>query len=186
MDNQLMNLNNYSPEQLQLMQDQITAIRMKNIEKQLLQTRDDIKKIDEKITILTEENKNAVDVAIQSLRANHTKYGYVSQGDFGRFFEVSIGSKTIGKLLRVVGLAMKTKGDTTPYRSMIPKYAETSINKINGYDRTTIRWHYENCLDKIEEWLKEYHYYEKFYSMSTEKEMKIFIDDLYDEYVNNN
>ena len=186
MSNQLMKIdfNSLSVEEIGYLQDKLMTARVKNIE-------DSLKRLSEIQSIEIEERKietQRLDEEIEKtkgmaeahLRAKQIKYGWVNQGDFGRFFEQSIGSKTMGKLLKVVGLAQKNKNLTTPYRQFIPKYAMTSIqNNPSGYDFTKVSWHFENCIEFINDWLKQNGYYESFYSTKSTKEMENFISQLY-------
>lgn len=77
----------------------------------------------------------------------------------------------MGKLFKAIGLAKNSKGNTEPYRQYVPRYAITEI--VKGYP--VFRWHHENCVIFLENWLKKNELLEEFYSISTEKEMKIFI-----------
>ena len=111
MSNQLMKIdfNSLSVEEIGYLQDKLMTARVKNIE-------DSLKRLAEIQSIEIEERKietQRLDEEIEKtkgmaeahLRAKQIKYGWVNQGDFGRFFEQSIGSKTMGKLLKVVLLS---------------------------------------------------------------------------------
>lgn len=183
---QNINLEQLSNDELEYLQAQITQKKIKNLE-------DKYKKLEEmqkiqndefnlKVERMDDEIEKAKGMAEAHLRAKQVKYGWVNQGDFGRFFEQSIGSKTMGKLLKVVGLAQRNKSLTTPYRSFIPKYAMTSIQTgKGGYDFTKVEWHFENCIEFINNWLKANGYYEAFYSTRSSKEMEHFINNLFNK-----
>ena len=125
-----------------------------------------------------EEIDRAKEIAIGSMRVNSPKSNYVKQGDFGRFFSVSIGSRTIGKLFKIVGLSQK-KGRTIPYRQMIPKYAKCVAHK----EYTEYVWHFENCMKLIDDWLRTHNLYDDFYIIETEKDMENFINNLFKRFV---
>ena len=183
--NELMNVNfdDLSGDELEVIQTKLINARFTKIEetqKKMMETLSIVeqeRKIDNQR--INEEIEKTKGMAESSLRATSVRYGWVNQGDFGRFFEQSIGSKTLGKLLRIVGLAMKNKSITTPYRQYIPKYATTSVQRNKaGYDYTKVEWNFELCMDFINDWLRENGYYESFYSAKNTKEMEKFINQL--------
>jgi hypothetical protein len=132
------------------------------------------------ITRMKEDGEKKLKVAENSLRQKIYD-GYLNLGNFGRQFKVSIGAETMGNFLRIVGLAQMSKGTTIAYRRYIPKYAKIThgsritVNGIASWDSTV--WHYTNCMDFIDNWLIENELYDIFYSMPTEKEMHIFINE---------
>lgn len=134
----------------------------------------DLKEENEK---LQQDQQKVIEVATASMTLKQPKFEYVNQNYFGRCFGVSIGAKTIGKLFKTVGLAQKQIGTTTPYRQYIPRYAVTQA--FDNY--TDVKWQYENCVEFINNWLKENSLFEKFYSITTEREMENFIN-----YMNQN
>lgn len=160
-------------EQVQRMQSRLESMQnaMKQTERQL-----EIMKEEHEFRtqLLESEVEKAKTMAATNQRVREPKYGWVNQGDFGRFLNPSIGSGTMGKFLKAVGLAMPSKGPTTPYRKYIGKYAETIAHE----HFTQTRWNYENCMQYIDDWLKEHNLFEVFYSLETTKEVKQFIDNL--------
>jgi len=129
---------------------------------------------------MKEDNDKTLEVAINGIRVQSTKYGYINQGGFGRCFGISIGAVTVGKFFRVVGLAQKSKKATLPMRfALMEDYVIIKPNeKYSAY-----YWNYEKCIDYIDKWLKNNELYEYFYAIENEKEMKYFIDNLYERYV---
>lgn len=181
MENKLINLNNCSEEELQIIQEQAMVLRMKKYEAKLEYVMSELSKTKEEIAIMNEANERTMEAAVNSIRVNQPLVDYVGQKDFGNLFTVSIGSKTVGKLFKIVGLAQKTKGRTTPYRDLIGKYAKV-VATTNYSD---FKWHYENCLNKIDMWLAENNKRQEFYSKKNEHELEQFINELYIIYVDN-
>lgn len=157
--------------------------RQEQLEHRMLRFEEEVNikqtELENKFEDLQADNERKLEVVINTYRVDKNKWGYESQADFGNRFRVSIGSGTVGKLFKSIGLAKNSKGNTEPYRHNIPKYATTEI--VKGYP--TFRWHHENCLNFLENWLNDNELLEEFYSISTEKEMKKFIDSLYNQYV---
>lgn len=176
--NELMQIDNLGMEELQILSEKIMAKKMTMLQKQVEEVKSDLSKTNEKVKNIENQQAKTLDVAINSMRVNQPKYGYVNQGDFGRFFTVSIGAKTLGKLLKIVGIAMKNKNDATPYRDRIPKYAITE-----AYEKyTAVKWNYDECLNVIDKWLKENGYFESFYSCKTQSELEKFINSIYEKF----
>lgn len=180
-----MDISKLSNDELNKLQSVILLEKIKRLEsignennKQIKRLADENKKHDTKIAMLEQKVEETAGLLENKSRVLQPKYGFVNQRDFGQFFSPSIGSKTVGKLLKVVGLAIKSTGRTIPYREYIPAYADTYTTE----SYTTIVWNYEKCVEKINEWLKEHSYYEKFYSIADTKEMEKFISDLYQKY----
>lgn len=110
---------------------------------------------------------------------------FVSQGDFGERFNNKIGSKTIGKLFKIVGLAKKSCDKTMPYQEFVPKYAVNIINNEREIPyEIYYKWNYELCSSLINKWLLNHDYIGQFYSLTEKEEIKKFIDQLYDKYIN--
>ena len=174
---ELINVNELTTEQMELLQTQIMIKRITNTEQMLKNHSDKILKIQEEQKIMEEEQEKKLEVAVNSLRVKELTYEYVNQRDFGAGFSVSIGAGTIGKLLRLIGLAQKSEGKTQPLRKSIPKYAKHRA--VKHY--TAPVWHYENCLNKLDQYLKDNGIYEKFYSIQNEKDLKKYIDNLYNK-----
>ena len=171
--NELAIIDTMDPEQLQILHDRITEKRFAIMQDQLI-------KVQDKLNELEERQESGIKVAINAFRSKQSQYNYISQKDFGNLFTVSIGSKTVGKLLKVVGLAQKSRGNTIPYNSFIPKFAKVMANE----QYSAFVWQYENCLSFIENWLHENNLYEEFYSMATERDLESYINELYDAYGN--
>jgi len=170
----IINIDNLNDKELELLQTKLILKKQSFLEQQIKKTQEQLLIQDAKIEIMEQNKENEIQLAIHSLRVQEGRYDYVTLKDFGKNFTTSIGSKTIGKLLRIVGLAQQ-KNTTEPYRHHIPKYARhRSLGKYS-----TVDWHYENCITQIENWLRDRNLFEKFYSIENEKKLQEFINDLY-------
>lgn len=117
-------------------------------------------------------------LSVASITSNsiHKKYnGYVTQSEFGNMLDVTMGSVTVGKLFKVIGLAQKNKDRTTPYRQCIPKYAKVFTKEVS----CSAVWHYGNIIGYLNRWLKRNGMYKLFYSIKDETEMLRFVNSLY-------
>lgn len=166
-------IENMSEGELQALQEKIVNLRMSNIEKAIKATNDKVERMDEKL-------ERTIQLSVTAQRVREPKYGYVNQGEFGRYFDVPISSQRVGKLFKVVGLAQKSLATTKPYWKDVPQYALNTT--YEHYTSTT--WNYTECLKKIDAWLMERGLFESFYSCKTVKEKEKFIDDLYERYMN--
>jgi len=185
-------LNNMSSDELDLLMSQAMQLKVGRLENRVKQLEDDRLKdkeetsiykeeLDNKIDDLQQDNEKKLEVAINTYRVNRNKWGFESQADFGTRFRVSIGAKTVGKLFKVIGLAKTSKnGRTEPLRSCINS-GKATTEIVNGYE--TFRWHHEKCIKALESWLSDNELLEDFYSIDKEKDLQIFINDLYDRFV---
>lgn len=110
-----------------------------------------------------------------------SKDEYLNQTDFGSCFNLKIGSKMVGKLLKIVGLAMSSSKTTKPYETSCPKYAKTVVNQ--ELSRVSYKWNYNECIVVIDKWLKDNGFYERFYSITNKEDMIEFVNLLYIAYV---
>jgi len=177
------------------MQQQITENHLNLLISTVEKLTNQQKEIVETVKIVQEENRNEIDkiraesdkkleVTINQMRVARNKWGFDSQSDFGMKFKVSIGSKTVGKLFRVVGLAKKSKtGRIEPMRRAIES-GKAATEIANGYE--VFRWHHEKCLEHVENWLSSHNLLGKFYSFDKEKDLREFIQYLYNVYCDDN
>jgi hypothetical protein len=170
-------IDDLTPEQMQFIQNKLLAKQTYDLFNKLENMQNEFKSLKTDYEILKQTQQNTIEVAANSLRVKQGRFEFINQGDFGRFFSVSLSSVSVGKLLKIVGLAQPSRrGGTVPYRSVVGKYAQVTAN--GTYSVT--QWHYENCMDKIDNWLKDNEYFEQFYSIQDEKELKEFVDELYE------
>ena len=125
------------------------------------------------------------EVAINAIRLSQGLDGYCNQKDFGNRYKFKIGSKSVGKLLRVCEIAMKSRTSSTiPYDNLCPTYAKpTTFKSPQGYEVQTFKWNYEKCVKKIDKWLNEHDLLDQIYSLSTPAEAEKFIANLHKTYI---
>lgn len=179
-------------EQLQLIASTALQANVSLLQQQVEILRDDVLKVRTESTLAIEDIKQevvevremqakAVDVAVNSMRVKAPAQGWITLSQFGRCFAAVISSQRMGKMMRVIGLAMASTNRTTPYKQCIDR----SKYVINEPDEKGPRWkwNYTRCLHKMDVWLQERGLFEEFYSISNEKEMEDFIDSLHFRYV---
>ena len=184
----LSGLDMYTTEQLDLISQNIMNARLKKFETSLIAMMDKVEKIEAGQTLLKDEvmleldkredkYQKQVDVAVNSLKVNtrNRDSKYIRQTDLGKRYRVNISSVSIGTLLRLCGLAWKNRTTTTPKMEFEGRYYIIAPEQNSGYDKIAYMWHEKNCMDRIDEWLKDNDYYEEFYSIDTAKEMKEYI-----------
>lgn len=130
------------------------------------------------------DNKTIKKALDSQSKLKKSKKEYVNQTDFGARFNNKIGSKTVGKLLKIVGLAKKSYRKTTPYEQYIPKYAINDIDneEVRRFD-VSYKWAYEPCVEFIDKWLTKHNRYEEFYSITDKTKLTAYINSLYNIYV---
>lgn len=181
MTNKLMENNdkNNSFLELQNIINQAIAQQQEQIHRTIKKQQKQLEEHEERIALQDEENRQLRNVQLKEHRVKEHRYGYISAGDLGQLFLVSIGSKTMGKLLRVVGLAKKGQARTEPLRSaIIDDYAKSFMYG----DFPSYQWNPERCISKIERWLNKKGLIDEFYSIEDEKELAQYINELYDTY----
>lgn len=176
-------VNNMSGAALQILQNQIVSQQMIRYQNELESIKSEMQKsntsLKAEIDEVKENAKAILTTAIETVRVNQPRYEFISQGEFGRCFTTSISSVRFGKMLKIIGLAQKSKSRTTPERKAIPKYAV-----MKAHDNfSTVEWHYVNCLNRMDKWLSKYGHMEEFYSFDNCKKLEKYIDALYKEYV---
>ena len=182
MSNELVRLDSYTPEQLQIMSEQITNLRMKKYEEKLEQLDNVVKKQNEELSIVRAENESIRELEISRHITDKDRFGYVSQSDLGKKFDVSIGSGMMGKLLRIVGLAKQKQSTTEPMRFAILENYAKSI--MYGGEYPSYQWNPERTINKIKIWLEGEGLLVTFFSKTTEKELHEYINELYEMYGN--
>lgn len=168
-----MDLSNLSSTELQIMQERIMNARIKQLENVITNTANEVEKMKEK-------QEKTLETAINSMRVQGDKYGYVTLTKFGSMFHNTISNKNVGKLLRVVGLANKKLKDTTP--TMEANKKGFAMSRTNS-EYSSFVWHYGNCLKVIDAWLEKEGMLEEFYGCKDLNTLEKFIDDLHWNYV---
>lgn len=165
---------------LQNVINQAMAQQGEQLYKKLVEVEDKLSKQSEKLSIVEEENKNLREVELKRHRVAEHRFGFVGLSDLGQSYEVSIGSKTMGKLLRLAGLAKTKQSKTEPLRSAtLNNYAKSMMYG----DYPTYQWNPEKCIEKIDRWLDSQGLIDEFYSISDEKQLMEYINELFEQYV---
>ena len=165
--------------ELQAMINKGMAMQNQQIFKFLQELKEDNEKLTETVEIVKAENESLRELEIKRHRVEENMYGYVSLSDLGQSFQVSIGSKTMGKLLRTVGLAKAKQSKTEPLRSAIVNDYAKSL--MYG-DHVTYQWNPKKCIEKIDKWLNEMNLIDRFYAIEDENELADFIKWLEETY----
>jgi hypothetical protein len=131
------------------------------------------------IDSIKEQSQNAIDLATSAKHVQNIIETYVNQSDLGGHFKVNISNVRIGKILKIVGIAQKSK-KTVPYFDKIPKYAKKT-QTIDGYIH--YKWNQKTCIEAIDQWLSKKNLLNDFYLIEHEDDMKTFIDDMFVKYV---
>ena len=173
------NLEGMDFQQIQAIINKSMAIQNQQLHKFLQDLKEDHEKLSEEMQIVKSRSEDLRDMEIKRHRVTEHMFGFVSLNDLGQCFQVSIGSKTMGKLLRVVGLAKAKQSKTEPLRSaIIDGYAKSLMYN----DHPTYQWNPEKCIDKIERWLNGQVLIDKFYAIEDESELAEFIKSLDETY----
>lgn len=114
-------------------------------------------------------------------KLTESKIEYMNQTDFGACFNLKIGSVMVGRLLKVVGLAMTESRNTKPYEKFVPKFAQSYVNQDIGVP--TYKWSYNQCIVVIDRFLKDKELYEDFYGATSKSKLYKLINSMYDLYV---
>lgn len=173
------NVSSMNDEQLQVMMNKIMQAQISRQDRKLMEMQEDVEILKEKINISTELTQAQLELERKKHRVTESRYGFVSASDLGQKFQVSIGSITIGKLLRLVGLAKSKQSKTEPLRSAI----------VNGYaksimygDYPNYQWNPEKVISKIEKWLDKKDVLDEFYAIEDENKLKEYINILNEKY----
>lgn len=191
MNNALMDLDNLSFEELQVINDKLIQTQLKRLVERIEKIEDAQIKHERKTDLKLEEQEQKVQeklneieqIAKASLRTKEPKYGWMTLRDFGLQYQTTISNRRMGKLLRVVGLAIKGQSITRPRRNCVGKERFAINEVVDG--RSRILWNYKRCSDWIDIWLERNGYYAEFYrlvSLGDEAKLAKFIDILHEKY----
>jgi len=129
------------------------------------------------------EHERKLELEIARHRVTESKFAFVPLFDLGLRFQISIGPKMMGKLLRVVGICYPKSKQTVPFRQMIIEgFAETD-DRYDVHNKMNYRYNPDKCIKKIDRWLMDHEHIDEFYSATTEKERAEYIKLLYQMYV---
>ena len=166
--------------QINLLQEKIYDMKFRRLNKALMQVADQVSKLSEARQI----DKDMQEKQLELERARHRKaenrYGYISLSDLGNQFTVAIGSKTMGTVLRLAGIAKAKQSVTEPRAESIrDDYAKSQDTPWGGI---IWQWNSERCIEKIDRWLKREEIIDQFYSFTDERELMTYIKHLEDTY----
>lgn len=168
-------------QELQIKMNEMIAIQQSKLNKSLRDLKGEQEKQAKKLEMVEREHEEARKLEIKRHRVTERGWGYVGLSDLGQSYEVSIGAKTMGKLLRLAGLAKKKQSRTEPMRSAtLNDYAKSMM--YGAYP--TYQWNPEKCIEKIDRWLEQTGVIDEFYSIDNEKELMEYINELYELYEN--
>lgn len=184
MSNNLVKINNYiqslNPAELEMIQKQIYEIQFSQIKQALRDVKDEVNKLKE----VREIDKEMQEKQLELERARHRKaenrYGYISLSDLGNQYKVSIGSKTMGILLRLAGIAKSKQSTTEPLAEMVR--ADFAKSQDTNWGGIIWQWNSEKCISKIDRWLEKEGLIDQFYSITDEKELMRYIQYLEETY----
>lgn len=163
--------------ELQAIINQAMAEQNNHLHQALAEIKEEQEMLKEEIAIAKEENEQLREMDLKKHRVTEHRYGFISLGDLGQMFDVSISSQRMGKLLRLVGIAMAGSSKTEPYRTAIQDgYAKSMMYG----DFPTYQYNPDKCIRKIERWLEKREKLEEFFSIPDEKELAKYIDELYE------
>lgn len=165
--------------ELQAIINQAMAKQGEQLYKQVLELKENQEQLAQEIQITKMEHENLRELELKRHYTEEDRFGYVSQSDLGQKFDVSIGSKTMGRLLRLVGLAKSKQSKTEPMRTAIVNEFAKSV--LYG-DWPTYQWNPEKCIKHINRWLDAKNLLEEFYSKSDEAELEAYIKELEKTY----
>jgi transposase len=185
MSNEPMNFDDMSLDQLQVMSTQVLQVQLKKVTEYIERLNDRQLKHEKVAEIRGLEIESRIsklqDFTVDRLSAKQTKYGWVTQSQFGEQFDTPISSHRVGKLLRVAGIAKKQR-KTTPYNQYLDS-SKLADSYINDKGIASIVWNYTRCRLHINTWLEQKGLLTEFYSITNKDELHKFIDYLHEKYI---
>lgn len=159
------------------------------LQKNLEEIEDKRKKDKQESNIAIDEVKDtarkAVDIAVSAKAIKSNMAGYMNASAFGSMFINKVGAKRVGQLLKIIGVAQKSNPKTIPYDTCVPKYSKIDfVPDIYGRDQPAYRWNYDNCKEKLDDWLLKYDLYEEFYTVNSNGKLDRYIKILYERFKN--
>lgn len=178
--NQLINVNELSLEEMQLMQTQMINRQLSIYKERIESLENEQNKIRSEVKIAAQQAETQLTLERKRHRTEEHRFGFITQTDLGQRFTVSIGSVYMGNLLRMSGLAKAKESVTEPYREFIA----SGHAKSDPYGKVTnYKWNPEKCIPKIEKWLEQEGLIDEFYSFDDEKKLHAFIGKLTEKYL---
>lgn len=177
--NQLVTINdtleNISDEELSVLSDRLVLEKMNRMSKKLETLETKLEETNANVEKMRIENTELVELERKRHRLEEHRYGYVTATQLGQGYAVTIGSQSMGKLLKMAGLA-KVQGRTEPLMSAI----QSDYAKVVQYgDHIGYNWNPERCVKKIDKWLNKKGIIDDFYAIEDEAELIGYISQLY-------
>jgi len=181
------NFDDYDENTLDIISSKLTNARINRLEKRITQFENDRIKDKEWTAIGIGEAKQAANEAIElgkaRVKIDSGYEGYINQTDLGDKFQLKISSNQVGKLLRIVGIAMKDSKKTRPFDNKVPKYAKIKITPdYYGRDIESYVWKQDECIIKIDEWLEKHEKLKEFYACESNGKLEKYIKELYQDF----
>lgn len=129
-----------------------------------------------KLTTSLETEKISESLEKQS-HLTESKSDYQTLAECGDNFNCKVGSKTMGKIMVMSGIAKRNaRGKTVPYMDRVPQYSTTDL------ETGTHLWKYNECIKVIDSWLKKIDEYNRFYGITDSELMEIFVGNLWKRF----
>lgn len=169
--------------QLDMIQKKIYQMQLASLTQALVNVSDKVEKLEQARELDKEIQEKQLELERKRHRIAEHRFGYIGLSDLGKQFNVTIGAKTMGALLRIAGVAKAKQSTTEPYAEMVRDgYAKTVDTTFGNTIYKTYQWNSEKCISKIERWLEKHDHIDQFYSIDNEKDLMKFIQDLEEKY----
>ena len=121
------------------------------------------------------DNDSLRDMEISRHRKLEARSSFVSLSNLGQMYQTSLDFKTMGKLLKLSGIAKDKEFKIEPFRSfLINGYAKSQMYGNN----VTYQYNPEKCITKIDRWLNSVGVIDEFYSIEDENKLMKYINEL--------
>lgn len=169
--------------QLDLISKKIYALQFQKLDRAISEVVEKVNVLEQAREIDKELHEKTLELERKRHRVAEHRFGYIGLSDLGKQFNVTIGAKTMGSLLRIAGIAKSKQSTTEPYAEMVREgYAKTVDTTFGNTVYKTYQWNSEKCIAKIERWLEKHDHIDQFYSIDNEKDLMKFIQDLEERY----
>lgn len=189
MDNLEMLLNNCNEDQLAMMQSLIINRQMADISKRMGSLEAQVTEQADGLVKLRKEHELSKTLSEEQLELERKRHrraedlnGFKSQRDLGFCYSVSVGSKSMGMLLKMSGIATKNNRTTPTSYSIKFGYAKSLMYG----DYPTFQYNPDKCIKKIDRWLEDKGLINEFYSYNNEVDLQKFISGLFGEWLKEN
>ena len=168
---------NETVEDIELKENDVEMGLMKSLKTALVRIINaQVSKLKGEINQVNDKAEQAIEMAENSQKVNTGSKVYFSQTELGHSYKVTLSSKAVGNILRIIGLAYKN----TPTRPKMNEAIETGIAKRFG---NNFKWERKKVDKKWTKWLKEHNFWVEWNKHSTATERRLFVKELHEEYV---